>query len=67
MVAGAALATMALDRHLGREGKDNHARALLESAHRLQLRLAEMADLWAQLEGHDHEPGRQGLPPTAGA
>jgi len=36
--SSSALATLALDIHLEREGKDNHARAMLETAYWLQSR-----------------------------
>jgi hypothetical protein len=48
--SSAALATLALDTHLKREGKDNHARAYLEAAYELQCRLSEFAELWRALE-----------------
>jgi hypothetical protein len=48
--ASAALATLALDLHLRREDKDNHAQALLETAYWLQTRLASLVELWKTLE-----------------
>jgi hypothetical protein len=51
--ASAALATLALDVHLRREGKDNHAAAFLETAEWLQDRLASMVELWRELEQGD--------------
>ena len=45
-----ALATLALDIHMKREGKDNHARAMLETAYWLQSRLSELVELWKSLE-----------------
>lgn len=49
--SSAALATLALDVHLQREGKDNHARAYLGAAHSLQTRLAELVEVWRDAEG----------------
>ena len=45
-----ALATLALDIHLEREGKDNHAHALLETAHWLQSQVDGLVELWKTLE-----------------
>ena len=45
-----ALATHALDIHLEREGKDNHAHALLETAHWLQSQVDGLVELWKTLE-----------------
>ena len=45
-----ALATLALDIHLEREGKDNHAHALLETAHWLQSQVDGLVELWKALE-----------------
>jgi hypothetical protein len=44
------LATLALDVHLAREGKDNHAQATLKTAHWLQRRLAELVEVWRAIE-----------------
>jgi hypothetical protein len=48
--SSATLATLALDVHLKREGKDNHARAFLETAYWLQVRLAELVEVWKAIE-----------------
>jgi hypothetical protein len=48
--SSAALTMLALDLHLRREGKDNHAETLLESAYWLQTRLASLVELWKGLE-----------------
>ena len=48
--SSAAVATLALDLHLRREDKDNHAQALLETAYWLQTRLASLVELWQTLE-----------------
>jgi hypothetical protein len=48
--SSAALAELALEIYLEREGKDNHARAMLETAHWLQSRLSELVELWKSLD-----------------
>jgi hypothetical protein len=45
-----ALATLPLDVHLEREGKGNHAQAMLETAYWLQSRLDQLVTLWKTLE-----------------
>jgi hypothetical protein len=46
-----ALATLALDTHLEREGKDDHAQALLETAYWLQSQIDGLVELRKTLEG----------------
>jgi hypothetical protein len=48
--SSAALATLALDVHMKRERKDNHAWAMLETAYWLQSRLSELVELWKSLD-----------------
>jgi hypothetical protein len=48
--APAVLVMLALDAHLEREGKDNHALALLETAQLLHARLAQLLEVWKTVE-----------------
>jgi hypothetical protein len=48
--AAALLVMLALDAHLERVGKDNHALALLETAQWLHARLAELLEVWKTVE-----------------
>jgi hypothetical protein len=45
------LATLALDVHLKREGKDNHAAEFLRLAYWLQVRLGDLVEVWKRIEG----------------
>jgi hypothetical protein len=48
--AAAVLVMLALDAHLEREGKDNHALALLETAQWLHARLAQLLEVWKTVQ-----------------
>ena len=49
-VASTTLATLALEVHIERSGKDSHAEAMSETAHWLQSRLAQLVELWKSLD-----------------
>jgi hypothetical protein len=49
-VASTTLATLALEVHIERSGKDNHAQGMSETAHWLQSRLEQLVELWKTLE-----------------
>jgi hypothetical protein len=42
---------LALEEHLQREGKDNHAAAFLDVARYLEHRTAQLEALWRDIEG----------------
>jgi hypothetical protein len=48
--SSAALAALALDVYVEREGKDNHAQAMLETANWLRSRLMQGVELWKTVE-----------------
>jgi hypothetical protein len=44
---------LALDEHLRREGKDNHAAAFLDVARYLEERTAQLRAIWRDIEGSE--------------